>query len=156
MWLLVKYSFDINDHIISLFLRQCASWVEFCACLTPFISLTSSLKLTWLQFDLYTSNTMSVLLCLAGCACIVERTSDVACSSMSLNSLVIWCSWWLHGVLSRAYLLLLCKLSATALSSMWLHDQWQSIFCVRQDLQPHQMLHHQPWRLRSLAQEPGQ
>ena len=104
MRLLVKYSFDINDHIISLFLRQCASWVEFCACLTPFISLTSSHKLTWLQFDLYTSNTMSVLLCLAGCACIVERTSDVAYSSMSLNSSVTWCSWWLHGGLSRAYL----------------------------------------------------
>ena len=50
------------------------------------------------------------------------------------------------------YLLLLCKLIPTAWSSMCLQDQWPSIFWVRQDLQSHQMLHHQPWRLRSLAQ----
>ena len=31
------------------------------------------------------------------------------------------------------YLLLLCKLSPTARSSMWLQDQWPSIFWVRQD-----------------------
>ena len=29
------------------FWDKCASWLEFCTCLTPFISLTSSLQLTW-------------------------------------------------------------------------------------------------------------
>ena len=88
------------------FWEKCASWMEFCICLTPFISLSSSLKLTWLQlfiflaasldtarpagvtnlagedaiftlFDLYTLTIMSVLLCFEGFACIVERTSNV-------------------------------------------------------------------------------
>ena len=156
MWLLVKSSFDINYHILSLFLRN-ASWMEFFTCLTPFFSLTSSLKLTWLQFslfDLYTLNTMSVLLCLAECACIVERTSNVTYSSNVLEVLgdvvLMMAAWYAQ------YPFLLCKMSPTAWSSMWLQDQWPFILWVRQDLQSHQMLHYQPWRLHSLAQEPGQ
>ena len=83
--------------------------MEFCTCLTPFISLTSSLRLTWLQFLHYlTSNTMSVLLCLAKCACIVERTSNVAYSSNVLELLGDLVLMMAAGY--DQYLLLLCKL----------------------------------------------
>ena len=42
---------------------------------------------------------------------------------MSLSSVVTWCSWWY-----AQYLLLLCKLSPTAWSSMCLQNRWPSIF----------------------------
>ena len=73
---------------------------------------------------LHTLNTMSVLLCLAECACIVERTSNVACSSnvlVLLGDLVLMmAAWWIQCFL------LLCKLSPTAWSSIWLQDQCPS------------------------------
>ena len=52
---------------------------------------------------------MSFLLCLAECACIVERTSNVACSLNVLELLgdlvLMMAAWWTQC------LLLLCKLS---------------------------------------------
>ena len=104
--------------------------MEFCICLTPFISLTSSLKLTWHQFShyltwQYTLNTMSVLLCLAECACIVERTSNVAYSSKIielLGDLV-----FMMAARYAQYLRLMWNLSPTAWSSMWLQERWPSI-----------------------------
>ena len=49
-WNLLLISMIIFSHC---FWEKCASWMEFCTCLTPFISLTSSLTLTWLQFSNY-------------------------------------------------------------------------------------------------------
>ena len=49
---------------------------------------------------------MSVLLCLAECACIVEKTSNIP--KMSLSSLMLMMAAWY-----AQYLLLLCKLSPT-------------------------------------------
>ena len=74
--------------------------------------------------------------CLSYCVPLLLREHKIwNILQMSLSSLVTWCSWWL--------LLLLCKLYPAAWSSMWLQDQWPSIFWVRQDLQTHQMLQHQ-------------
>ena len=49
-WNLRLISMVIFSHC---FWDNCASLMEFCTCLTPFISLTSSLKLTWLHFSHY-------------------------------------------------------------------------------------------------------
>ena len=69
--------------------------MEFCTCLIPFISLTSSLKLTWLQF-LHYLTCIHRTQCLSYCA---WQSVSVMWHilQMSLNSLVTWCSWWLHS-----------------------------------------------------------
>ena len=63
MWLLVKFSFDINDHILSLFVRKMCQ-------LDGILHLFDTLHL-------HHPSSLSVLLCLAECACIVETTSNV-------------------------------------------------------------------------------
>ena len=60
---------------------------------------------------------MSVLLCLGECACFVERTSNMAYVLELFGDLVLMMASWY-----APYLLLLCKLSPTAWSSMWLQD----------------------------------
>ena len=96
------------------FWEKCTSWIEFFTCLTPFISLTASLKLTWLQFSHY-------LTCIrwaqfpSHCACPsvpVLWTSNVAYSSSVfelLGDLVLMMAAWY-----AQYLILLCKLSDQA------------------------------------------
>ena len=88
MWLLVKSFVDINDHILSLFLRTMRL-------LDGTLNLFDTLHLTHVlasvdltsMFTLFDQslNTMSVLLCLAEFACIVGRTSNVAYSSNVLE-----------------------------------------------------------------------
>ena len=83
--------------------------MEFCTCLTPFISLTSSLKLTWHQFSHY-------LICIRRAQCpyycawqsvpVLWREYQkwhILQMSLSLVSLVTLCSWWLHGMLSTFF-----------------------------------------------------
>ena len=85
-WNLILILMIIFSHC---FWEKCASCMEFCTCLTPFISLTSSLKLTWLQFSHYLAcirRTQSP----SCCACIVERSSNGAYASKCP-----WVPWWL-------------------------------------------------------------
>ena len=77
MWLLVKSSFDINDHILSLFL---GTMRQLDGILYLFVHPTHVVA----SVDL----AIFTLLCLAECACIVERTSNVAYSSNVLKVLV--------------------------------------------------------------------
>ena len=101
MWLLVKSSFDINVHFLSLFLRKMR---QLDGSLHLFDTLHLTNVLAWADlasifklFDLYTSNTMSVLLWLAKCACIAERTSNVTYSSNVLElfgDLVLMMAAW--------------------------------------------------------------
>ena len=106
MWLLVKFSFDINDHIIlSLFLRKMCQF-DGISHLFDTLHLTSvfaqvDFASILTLFDLYTSSSKSVLLCLAGCACIVKRISNVALEL--LGDLVLMMAAWY-----AQYLLLLC------------------------------------------------
>ena len=158
-WNLLLISMIIFYH---WFWEKCASWMEFCPCLTPFISLTSSLKLTWLQFSHHLTS-IRWKQCPSYCdwqsVPVLWREHQMwHILKLSLSSLMSWCSWWLHGRPTCMLCTFFCfsKLSPTAWSSIWLKDQWASIFWVRQDFQSHRMFHHQPWRLRSLAQEPGQ
>ena len=120
MWLLLKSSFDINNHIISLFLRKIRQRDEILNLLKT-INLTNvfayvDLASIFTLFDLYTSRTMSVLLCLAECTCSVERESNVAYSSNVLELLgdlvLMMAAWWAQYLLPTAW------------SSTWLQDQW--------------------------------
>ena len=132
----------------------CTNWIDVStkSCLTPFIPLTSSLKLTWLQFS-------NFFTCIRRTQC----PSYCAWQSVSvlwhillmfLGDLVLIHGGCMRGMLSTFF---------CCASSLLLRDQacdfrssdHASIFWVRQDLQSQQMLHHQPWRMRSLAQEPG-
>ena len=122
-WNLLLISIIILSHC---FWEKYAREMKFCTCLKTnnltnvfaYVDLASIFTL----FDLYTSSTMSVLLCLAECTCSVKRESNVAYSSNVLELLgdlvLMMAAWWAQ------YLLLLCKLSPTAWSSTWLQDQW--------------------------------
>ena len=81
--------------------------MEFCTCLTPLISLTSSLKLTCLQFSHYLT-CIRWTQCPSYCAWqsvpVLWREHQMwHILQMSLSSLVTWCSWWLHGMLSTLF-----------------------------------------------------
>ena len=100
MWLLAKSYFDIKDHILSLFFEKnvTVGW-NFALVWNPSSHSLDSVDLAiFTLFDLYTLNTMSVLLCLAECACIVERTSNVAHSSNVIELLgdlvLMMAVWW--------------------------------------------------------------
>ena len=78
--------------------------MEFCTCLIPFISLTSSLKLTWLHFSHYFT-CIHRAQCPSYCAwqsvpVLWRKHLMWHILQMPLSSLVTWCSWWLHGMLS--------------------------------------------------------
>ena len=117
VWLLVKSSSDINDHILSPILRKMRQ-LDGILPLFYTLHITDVRPLKMTPSDQYTLNTMSVLLWLAECACIVERTSNVAYSSIVLDllgDLVLLMAVWYAQCL-----LLLCKLSPpTAWSSIY-------------------------------------
>ena len=88
--------------------------MEFFTYLTPFISLTSSLKLTWLQFSHYltcTRRTQCPSYCAWQCVPVLWREHQIEhILQMSLSSLVTWCSWWLHGSLRTFFCCASCLL----------------------------------------------
>ena len=112
-----------------------ASWMEFCTSLTPFIPPSPYFIRLGFNFYIWPAyvehNLRPIVL---GIVCLYCE-KNIKCGIFFkfvlelLGDLVLMMAAW-----RAQYLLLLCKLSHTAWSSMWLQDQWPSILWVRQDL----------------------
>ena len=115
--------------------EKCASWMVFCTCLTPLISLTSLLQLTWIQFSLYLTcihRTQCLSYCSWQSVPVLWREHQMwHFLQMSLSSLVTWCSWWLHGMLSTFFSCASCLLLSDQASDFRTSDHHLiSTFCL--------------------------
>ena len=107
MWLLVKSSFDINDHILSLILRKMR---QLDGVLHLFATLHLANVLAWVDlasiFKLFTSIrwTQCPSYCDWQSVPVSWREHKMwHILQLSLSSLVTCCSWWLHGMLSTFF-----------------------------------------------------